>query len=72
MKNKYHTVTTVPKPNRNNRRKRQNSYPYQTNLKLVPLSNKFKIDTLIKQIHDRSHSWLGTGTSVKSDQTKNF
>ena len=41
MKNKYHTVTTVPKPNRKNLRKRQNSYPYQTNLKLIPLSNKY-------------------------------
>ena len=31
-----------------------------------------KIDTTNTNIHGRSHSWLGTGTSMKSDEVKLF
>jgi len=32
--------------------------------------NRFKINTLSTQINDRSLSWLGTGTSIKSGGVK--
>jgi hypothetical protein len=31
---------------------------------------KGKIETLCAQIHDRSLSWLGTGTTINSDGDK--
>jgi len=34
----------------------------KSNIKIV---ERGKIDTLNTQIHDRSVSWLGTGTSIK-------
>jgi hypothetical protein len=41
----------------------------------IPKSNieiieRGKIDTHDKQIHDSSHSWLGTSTSLKSGEVK--
>ena len=41
----------------------------------IPISNinildKGIIDTRCTQIHDRSHSWLGTYTSIQSPFTK--
>ena len=35
-----------------------------------PVRNKRQIDTLNAQIHDRSLSWIGTGTSMKSGGVK--
>ena len=58
---KYHTVTTVLK------------YHTVTTVRLKfnrKIAEKGKIDSPNVQIHDRSLSWLGTDTSIKSDKLK--
>jgi hypothetical protein len=61
------------------KKKKENKYmlldKYYHTLGTVPKSNKNitesdKIDILNTQIHDRSLSWLGTGTSIKSGRVK--
>ena len=39
----------------------------KSNIKII---ERGKIDTHDKQIHDSSHSWLGTSTSLKSGEVK--
>jgi len=57
---KYHTVRTVPKSNRNNRRKFQNP--------IEIIVERDKINT--PNTHNQSLSFIGTGISIKSGRVK--
>jgi hypothetical protein len=68
----YHTVGTVPQTTTLLEQFQKLPHCWNSSKILIKIAERGKIDTLSTQIHDRTPSCLGTGTSIKSGGIKLF